>query len=85
MGLRKLHRVTMAEDGNHLHVELRDLDAAVFWGEMVPVAPLRLEELGTLDYDLGEMHALTGVDFLRDHIDARAESKHQPCVRPVKD
>jgi hypothetical protein len=67
------------------HVQLGDFDAAVIFGKVVAVAPLGFEELRALDYDLGEVHALAGVDLLGNDVDAGAESEDESCVGPVED
>ena len=68
--------VFMIWGASHLHPKLRDYAAAVPFGEMVAISPLRLEELRALDDNLSQLDALYGVDLTRDHVDAGAQPEH---------
>ena len=57
----------------HVHSHLRHLHSTVLVGKMVVVSPLSLQELGTLDDNLGQLDALAGAELLGDRVDSSTQ------------
>jgi hypothetical protein len=51
---------------------------------VIAESPSRIEELGALHDNLGEMDTLAGAYFLGEHVDAGTEAKDEAGVFPVE-
>lgn len=66
-------------------MQLRHPNATTLRRPMISIPPLRFQKLRAVHDDLVELHARLGaVHVRRDHVDARAEPKHEPRVMPVQ-
>lgn len=66
-------------------MQLRDLDAAAVFDEVIAEPPGGVEELGTLDDNLREMDACASWYLLGQDVDASTQAKDEPRVFPIED
>lgn len=83
-GERRNHQV-IAASGRHLRLKLSDMNTSVILREVKAEPPFRIEELGTIHDNFGELHTLAGLNCARDYVYPRIEAQDQAVVGGIQD